>query len=237
MENSVDRESYSLAAGLALGLVVFGRGNSLSGWPLISSSKLPNRESKCVDLLLHFSTNTIDTCGKTHFLWSKKKKYITGETISLLGPLLSQLITARLNKLLCSLLWDLGLFLGLADMTIPDTLHHFMVGGPKRPYLGSQRDKYKTPSFLIFEGPLVNTHVTGPGATLALGMLYFNTGNKWVYENSICFTLGMHETAVPFELIPRIDKFLSEWSLSWSDPYRIHSQTELALLFKRTYKL
>jgi len=63
-------------------------------------------------------------------------------------------------------------------MTIPDTLHHFMVGGPKRPYLGSQRDKFKTASFLIHEGPLVNTHVTGPGATLALGMLYFNTDNK-----------------------------------------------------------
>ena len=31
MANSVDRESYSLAAGLALGLVVFGRGAKLSG--------------------------------------------------------------------------------------------------------------------------------------------------------------------------------------------------------------
>lgn len=31
MDNSVDRESYSLAAGLALGLVVFGRGAKLSG--------------------------------------------------------------------------------------------------------------------------------------------------------------------------------------------------------------
>lgn len=97
MDNSVDRESYSLAAGLALGLVVFGRGEKLSG---------------------------------------------------------------------------------LGDMAIADTLHHYMVGGPKRPYLGSQREKYRTPSFLIWEGDLVNTHVTGPGASLALGMLYFNTGNK-----------------------------------------------------------
>lgn len=97
MDNSVDRESYSLAAGLALGLVVFGRGEKLSG---------------------------------------------------------------------------------LGDMAIADTLHHYMVGGPKRPYYGSQREKYRTPSFLIWEGDLVNTHVTGPGASLALGMLYFNTGNK-----------------------------------------------------------
>lgn len=32
MDNSVDRESYSLSAGLALGLVVFGRGAKLSGY-------------------------------------------------------------------------------------------------------------------------------------------------------------------------------------------------------------
>jgi anaphase-promoting complex subunit 1 len=31
MENCVDRESYSLAAGLALGLVVLGKGSKLSG--------------------------------------------------------------------------------------------------------------------------------------------------------------------------------------------------------------
>jgi anaphase-promoting complex subunit 1 len=31
MENSVDRESYSLAAGLALGLVVLGKGSKLCG--------------------------------------------------------------------------------------------------------------------------------------------------------------------------------------------------------------
>lgn len=31
MENSVDRESYALAAGLGLGFVVLGRGSDLSG--------------------------------------------------------------------------------------------------------------------------------------------------------------------------------------------------------------
>ncbi|CAG2064929.1 unnamed protein product [Timema podura] len=71
MENSVDRESYSLAAGLALGLVVLGKGSQL--------------------------------CG-------------------------------------------------LGDLAIPDTLHYYMVGGHRRPLTGSQKEKYKSPSYQIREG-------------------------------------------------------------------------------------
>lgn len=101
MENSVDRESYSLAAGLALGHVVLGQGSEL--------------------------------CG-------------------------------------------------LADLAIPDTLHYYMVGGHRRPVTGSQKEKYKCPSFHIREGDSLNIDVTGPGATLALGMMYFNTGNRAVAD-------------------------------------------------------
>ncbi|KAF4523327.1 hypothetical protein B566_EDAN011807 [Ephemera danica] len=100
MENCVDRESYSLAAGLALGLVVLGQGAA----PMAD----------------------------------------------------------------------------LRDLAIPDTLHHYMVGGHARQLAGSQRDKYRTPSYQIREGDSVNVHVTCPGATLALGMLYFRTGNQAV---------------------------------------------------------
>uniref|UniRef100_A0A023F131 Putative anaphase-promoting complex apc subunit 1 meiotic check point regulator/tsg24 n=2 Tax=Triatoma infestans TaxID=30076 RepID=A0A023F131_TRIIF len=99
MENSSDRECYSLAAGLGLGLVVLGRGNDPTG---------------------------------------------------------------------------------LADLDIADTLQYYMVGGHKRPLTGSQKEKYKSPSYQIREGDCVNNHVTGPGATLALGMMYFNTGNMAV---------------------------------------------------------
>ncbi|RZF37721.1 hypothetical protein LSTR_LSTR003132 [Laodelphax striatellus] len=99
MENSVDRESYSLSAGLALGLVVLGTGSSATG---------------------------------------------------------------------------------LADLGIADTLHHYMVGGNKRPGSGSQKEKYKSPSYQIKEGDEVNIDVTAPGATLALGMMFFNSGNKAV---------------------------------------------------------
>ncbi|XP_034233098.1 anaphase-promoting complex subunit 1 [Thrips palmi] len=101
MENSVDRESYSVAAGLALGHVVLGQGSEL--------------------------------CG-------------------------------------------------LADLAIPDTLHYYMVGGHRRPVTGSQKEKYKCPSFHIREGDSLNIDVTGPGATLALGMMYFNTGNRAVAD-------------------------------------------------------
>ncbi|XP_076165385.1 anaphase promoting complex subunit 1 isoform X2 [Ptiloglossa arizonensis] len=98
MKNCVDRESYSLAAGLALGLVVLG-------------------------------------CGG--------------------GP-------------------DLA--------NIPDTLHYYMVGGHVRPFTGAQKDKYKSPSYQIREGDSINIDVTSPGATIALGLMYFNTGNRAVAE-------------------------------------------------------
>ncbi|XP_053998022.1 anaphase-promoting complex subunit 1 [Hylaeus anthracinus] len=98
MKNCVDRESYSLAAGLALGLVVLG-------------------------------------CGG--------------------GP-------------------DLA--------SIPDTLHYYMVGGHVRPFTGTQKDKYKSPSYQIREGDSINIDVTSPGATIALGLMYFNTGNRAVAE-------------------------------------------------------
>ncbi|KAJ8932971.1 hypothetical protein NQ314_014302 [Rhamnusium bicolor] len=101
MENSIDRESYSLAAGLSLGLVTLKHG----GHPA-----------------------------------------------------------------------------GLSDLNVPDTLHYYMVGGNKRSLTGSQKDKYKTPSFQIREGSSVNLDVTAPGATLALGLMYLGTGNKAVAD-------------------------------------------------------
>ncbi|XP_025163872.1 anaphase-promoting complex subunit 1 isoform X2 [Harpegnathos saltator] len=99
MKNCVDRESYSLAAGLALGLVILGSG-------------------------------------------------------------------------------------GGADLpaSIPDTLHYYMVGGHVRPFSGAQKDKYKSPSYQIREGDSINIDVTSPGATIALGLMYFNTGNRAVAE-------------------------------------------------------
>ncbi|XP_070511648.1 anaphase-promoting complex subunit 1 isoform X2 [Cardiocondyla obscurior] len=99
MKNCVDRESYSLTAGLALGLVILGSGGGTD-----------------------------------------------------------------------------------VPASIPDTLHYYMVGGHIRPFSGAQKDKYKSPSYQIREGDSINIDVTSPGATIALGLMYFNTGNRAVAE-------------------------------------------------------
>ncbi|XP_035687108.1 anaphase-promoting complex subunit 1-like isoform X1 [Branchiostoma floridae] len=101
MENCTDRESYSLAAGLALGMVTFGLGGE-SG--------------------------------------------------------------------------------GLADLNMADQLYHFMVGGHKKPLMGPQKDKFKSPSYSIKEGDQVNIDVTASGATIALGMMFFRTNNQSVAQ-------------------------------------------------------
>ncbi|KAJ6638177.1 Anaphase-promoting complex subunit 1 [Pseudolycoriella hygida] len=99
MENCVERESYALASGLALGLVTLGKGESPPG---------------------------------------------------------------------------------LRDLHLPDTLHYYMIGGNKRPLTGAQKEKYKLPSFQVREGDTVNIDVTAPGATIALGLMFFKTGNEAV---------------------------------------------------------
>lgn len=99
MENSNDRESYSLAAGLALGLVLFGRGGEAAGF---------------------------------------------------------------------------------TDLNIAGELYHYIEGGHKRPLFGSKEKK--SPSYQIKEGECMNIDVTAPGATLALGMIYFRSNNKAIAE-------------------------------------------------------
>ena len=104
MDHCVDRESYALAAGLALGLVTLGKGNEM-----------------------------------TSVAWSSSE-----------------------------------------STSIEDQLCNYMIGGHKRPQTAFQREKYKTPSYQIREGDYVNIDVTSPGATLALGMMFFRTNNKTV---------------------------------------------------------
>lgn len=71
---------------------------------------------------------------------------------------------------------------GLDDLNLPDTLHYYMVGGTKRGLIGAQRDKYKLNSFQIREGDQVNIDVTAPGSTLALGLMFFGSGNEAVAD-------------------------------------------------------
>ncbi|KAH9489237.1 Anaphase-promoting complex subunit 1 [Bulinus truncatus] len=73
--------------------------------------------------------------------------------------------------------------MGMSDLSMADLLCHLMVGGHTKPMLWPNRDRvYKAPSYLIKEGDRVNVDVTSPGATLALGMIFFNTKNSAVSD-------------------------------------------------------
>lgn len=55
-----------------------------------------------------------------------------------------------------------------------------MIGGRRESVVGAQREKYRFNSFQVREGDLLNTDVTAPGATLALGLMFLGTGNRSV---------------------------------------------------------
>ncbi|XP_063958903.1 anaphase-promoting complex subunit 1-like isoform X2 [Lytechinus pictus] len=70
---------------------------------------------------------------------------------------------------------------GLSDLNIPDQLYHYMAGGHKKNLSGHNREK-KSPCYQIREGDQVNLDVTSPGATLALGLMFLQTGNRAVAD-------------------------------------------------------
>lgn len=116
------------------------------------------------------------------------ENYVDRESYSLAAGLALGLVTLKHGERCC----------GLSDLNVPDMLHYYMIGGNKRPLtgiilaffrhglivfiIGSQKDKYKVPSFQIREGSCVNLDVTAPGATLALGLMYLGTENKAVAD-------------------------------------------------------
>ncbi|XP_049513491.1 anaphase-promoting complex subunit 1 [Dermacentor silvarum] len=133
MDHCIDRESYALAAGLALGLVMLGKGGS-------------------------------------QFYHS--------------------------------------------NLRMADQLHHYMVGGRVRS-TGNQRERFRSPSYQIREGNTVNVHVTSPAATLALGMMFFNSGN-----NAVAGWMAAPETQYLLDMV-RPDflllRTLASGLILWSD--------------------
>ncbi|XP_023295773.2 anaphase-promoting complex subunit 1 [Lucilia cuprina] len=152
MENCVERESYALTAGLALGLVTLGQGESPAG---------------------------------------------------------------------------------LRDLQLPDTLHYYMVGGNKRLLTGSQKEKYKLPSFQVREGDQVNIDVTAPGATLALGLMFYNTDNKavaeWMNPPNTRYLLDL--VRPDLLLLRTIAHGLIMWSNVQPDEEWLHNQFPVNLRF------
>ena len=112
LENCVDRESYSLTAGLAMGVITMGQGDKL-------------------------------TAGS------------------------------------------------LADLQLASVLHSHMVGGPRH------SQARETPhSYQIMEGDCINVDITSPGATLALGMMYWRSNNQ-----NIANWMSVPETAFLLEFV------------------------------------
>ncbi|KAJ8046075.1 Anaphase-promoting complex subunit 1 [Holothuria leucospilota] len=71
---------------------------------------------------------------------------------------------------------------GLSDLELANHLFLYMAGGHKKPLPNNLMDTGKSPCYQIQEGDQVNVDVTSPGATLALGLMFLQTGNKAVAQ-------------------------------------------------------
>ena len=91
---------------------------------------------------------------------------------------------------------------GIADLHVEERLLRYIIGGVDQDELRRTResnDRFSVPSAAnggesekcstIYEGNLINTDVTAPGATLALGLMYMKTENK-----SIASALALPDT-------------------------------------------
>ena len=94
---------------------------------------------------------------------------------------------------------------GLADLCIEDRLYQHLEGGKRPPdsnlfpYAGVPQGDGHTAggrSSRVMEGDQLNTGVTGPGAAVALGLIYIRSGNQ-----EICRRLSLPQTAFALESI------------------------------------
>lgn len=102
---------------------------------------------------------------------------------------------------------------GLSDLPMADQLYHYMVGGHVKLH-GFKQERYRLPCYQIREGNSVNVDVTSPGATLALGLMFFNTGNTTVADHMTPpSTQYFLDTVRPdFLLLRTLSKGLILWS-------------------------
>ena len=93
---------------------------------------------------------------------------------------------------------------GVADLDVEDRLHALMAGGERRPKRGEVISCAR-----LFEGTMINTDVTGPGAILALGLLFLKSGNKAVAER-----MAVPDTVFHLDLVRPDHLTLRVWT--WS---------------------
>ncbi len=129
--NCSDRESYSLSAGLALGMITFGQGPSLTSGSL-SDLELPD--------ILHYHM----IGGPRSAVAEKLKKSMGGAFAA-------------------------GILGGGG-------------GGVGSGHGGSGGGSSSGMGYHVREGDTINIDITGPGATLALGMMFFDSGNASIAD-------------------------------------------------------
>uniref|UniRef100_T1KZR0 Uncharacterized protein n=1 Tax=Tetranychus urticae TaxID=32264 RepID=T1KZR0_TETUR len=101
--------------------------------------------------------------------------YIDRESYALAAGLAFGLVTlGKGNEMISTVASSEG-------VSMADEMCNYMIGGHKRALTAAQKEKYKTPSYQIREGDYVNSDVTSPGATLALGMMLSNYLTTFVH--------------------------------------------------------
>lgn len=139
-----------------------------------------------------------------------------------------------------------GIESGLADLDIGERLHRLVVGGIDHPEQQKRRKEAaerfsnitgneSESCFSIFEGDTVNTDVTAPGATLALGLMYLKSGNHAVASSmALPDTHFLLEYIRPDLLLLRV---LSRAMILWDEvkPTRDWIEKQIPVVVQRSY--
>ena len=138
---------------------------------------------------------------------------------------------------------------GLADLRIEERLYRYIVGGLDDAEMRRKRDEGDRLSLpttsssngsekcsCVYEGDSINTDVTAPGSTLALGLIYMMSGNKTIASAiSIPDTHFLLEYVRPDFLLLRV---IARSLILWYDvqPTSAWIESQLPFAVKDAYK-
>lgn len=71
---------------------------------------------------------------------------------------------------------------GSSTISSSDQLRLYMLGGKRKPLSAAQRERYFKQDCHRGEEEYINTHITSPGGTLGLGLMYHRSGNQSVAD-------------------------------------------------------
>lgn len=137
MEYCTDRESYSLAAGLALGMVCLG------------VSAPPTHRTFLLSYVVCLSCcNLLDVPAGLSLCGMLFHSKLSKLTFSCHLPTLCAALS--LPPSIPSLCWQHGSnLIGMTDLNVPEQLYQYMVGGHRRAQAGANRERHKSPSYQI----------------------------------------------------------------------------------------